>query len=946
MNGPLFAEKIKISAFRGITEPLELDFTAPVTLIYAPNGTGKTTFCEAVEWLLTGQVERLREGSSWSDKILRSAFLDGVTPQVEAILRIGEKAHQVWRTPEGAWIDHQSGSPWRAGDILEMFAPTAAAPNKHHRSAISLRQHYLRGTRFLTSEALAALVDNTPGSLERRKDVFADLLGIRHLRDAEQDSEKYANELATSLKILDGRRSTLVAEAEQLRAELKEMASGEQSADSSLAAAERLLGLGPSGLDTPRRIEAVVGAIAKRRSEENLRSQALDALAPFGSRKTELDAQIIALCRVESAAVKAVETAQLERQQAQDLVRDREKDVQTAEDQVGRLEAAEDTLRKALELVLRASLQAGPYLSGSTPTLSNLAASAPEMRWDEAARQAKRVQLRDAVNAEPRINRLIAEQTRLAEQRAAIAGQLASAEEMARLRLEADEREAAATRAHSEAEALAGPVATLQSAGRAVVDHQHDEDAECPLCGHDWVERKKLLEAIQRTLNAAPTIVTAARTAADSAAAAARAARTAVTDAVQRQTQVEVLDREARDLQAKLESDQHILGAMDAPLTEPERRRVLDWAERRLNLADTLAALSAAQTDQLSIVSPDGLRFLDPDSPISNLRERLDLTIAMRRRDLLDAASFARHALEVARTAMAEKIAAEAGRQSVLGVIRRDQAAAKTERDSILGLWIKAAGEQPWASDGLERLRENVASVVKDLDRAESEVASAQASWAVEAKHARLAKVEADLAPINAKRARLDASSDTAKRLQAKFRDSYISASQAQVGGLSRVVNGLFLRMHANRIVDRIDLGQSESFLHWFADAGDAQLDPGRDFSNGQRQDLALALFLARARGLGGTFFLDEPVAHLDDLNRVGLMDVFRAVAMEGGGRIRLVVTTASRSLARHMVEKFGAIGQDSPKDATMRVIELTGNGRLGVRQQQVYPLGNLAGVG
>ncbi|MBZ9765516.1 AAA family ATPase [Mesorhizobium sp. CA6] len=940
MTGPLIAEKIKISAFRGITQPLELDFTAPVTLVYAPNGTGKTTFCEAVEWLLTGQVERLREGSSWSDEILQSAFLDGVAPQVEASLRIGEDAHQVWRTPEGAWIDHHNGSPWRAGDILEMFAPTAAAPNKHHKSAISLRQHYLRGTRFLTTEALAALVDNTPGSLDRRKDVFADLLGIRHLRDAEQDSEKYVNELATFLRILDSRRSALSAEAEQLRAELKNAASGARSADGSLSAAERLLGLAPSGLDIPGRIEAAVGAIAKRRSEETLKSEALDALAPVWSRKAELDAQIIELRPIESEAAKAVEAAQNERRQAQELVRDREKAVQTASGQVGRLEAAEDALRAALESMLHAALLASPYLSDVTPTLANLVTSAPEMRWDATARQAKRVQLRDAVNAEPRVDRLIAEQTRLAEQRATVAGQLASTQQMDLLRSEADERDAAATRARSDAEALAGPVATLQSAGQAVVVHQHDEDAECPLCGHDWSERRKLLEAIQRTLNAAPAIVAAARTAADSAAAAARAARAAVTDAVRRQTQVEALDKQARDVQASLESDRSILGAMEAPLSGPERRRVLDWAERRLNLADALAALSAAQTDQLSIVSADGARFLDAAAPISSLRERLDQTIATRRAGLSGVAHAARGALEVAQTATNEKVAAEAAKQSALESIRSDQAAAETEREAILGLWTKAAGEQSWTADGLERLRGDVASAVKNLDRAENEVAAARASWAVEAKHARLATVEADLAPLNAKHARLKASSDVAQRLQASFRDSYISTSRAQVGGLSRVVNGLFLRMHANRIVDRIDLGQSESFLHWFADAGDAQLDPGRDFSQGQRQDLALALFLARARGLGGTFFLDEPVAHLDDLNRVGLMDVFRAVATEGSGRIRLVITTASRSLARHMVEKFGAVAPDSTKEPTMRVIELTGNGRLGVRQQQVYPLG------
>jgi ABC-type transport system involved in cytochrome bd biosynthesis fused ATPase/permease subunit len=96
--------------------------------------------------------------------------------------------------------------------------------------------------------------------------------------------------------------------------------------------------------------------------------------------------------------------------------------------------------------------------------------------------------------------------------------------------------------------------------------------------------------------------------------------------------------------------------------------------------------------------------------------------------------------------------------------------------------------------------------------------------------------------------------------------------------------------------MDEIDLRGSREFLHWAANAGSATLDPGKDFSQGQLQDLALALFLARARGLGGTFFLDEPVAHLDDMNRVGLLDVLRAVAST---RLNLVITTASRSLAR-----------------------------------------------
>ena len=293
-----------------------------------------------------------------------------------------------------------------------------------------------------------------------------------------------------------------------------------------------------------------------------------------------------------------------------------------------------------------------------------------------------------------------------------------------------------------------------------------------------------------------------------------------------------------------------------------------------------------------------------------------------------------------AQATLAEKVTVETTRQTELESVRRDKAAAERERATISQLWTSAAGQAPWTADGLERLRGDVEAALAKLDAADNEVAAARASWDVETKHTKLAKIEADLAPITARHARLKSSNGVAERLQKAFRENYTATSQAQVGGLSRVVNALFLRMHANRIVDRIDLGQSESFLHWFADAGVAQLDPGRDFSQGQRQDLALALFLARARGLGGKFFLDEPVAHLDDLNRVGLMDVFRAVSIEGGGRVRLVITTSSRSLARHMVEKFSAAGSDDPKNPAMRVIELTGNGRLGVSQQQIYPIG------
>ena len=105
---------------------------------------------------------------------------------------------------------------------------------------------------------------------------------------------------------------------------------------------------------------------------------------------------------------------------------------------------------------------------------------------------------------------------------------------------------------------------------------------------------------------------------------------------------------------------------------------------------------------------------------------------------------------------------------------------------------------------------------------------------------------------------------------------------------------------------------------------------------------MALALFLARARSLGGTFFLDEPITHLDDLNRVGLLDILRATVLENSQFLNLVITTSSRALARHLIEKFSGVGPlETPAGRVppLKVLELEGNGRTGVRLRTIYPL-------
>ena len=52
-------KKIRIKNFRGIGKELNLDTDADIIVIYGPNGTGKTSIIDAIEWTITGEVERL-----------------------------------------------------------------------------------------------------------------------------------------------------------------------------------------------------------------------------------------------------------------------------------------------------------------------------------------------------------------------------------------------------------------------------------------------------------------------------------------------------------------------------------------------------------------------------------------------------------------------------------------------------------------------------------------------------------------------------------------------------------------------------------------------------------------------------------------------------------------------------------------------------------------------
>lgn len=173
------------------------------------------------------------------------------------------------------------------------------------------------------------------------------------------------------------------------------------------------------------------------------------------------------------------------------------------------------------------------------------------------------------------------------------------------------------------------------------------------------------------------------------------------------------------------------------------------------------------------------------------------------------------------------------------------------------------------------------------------------------------------------------------------FREKANGYCAEQLDLLFDVAFPMFFRAQANEVFDSLQRGPLKNPFDWVARSSSHAFTPSPHFSMGQRQDLALALFLARARGVKGTFFLDEPVIHLDDLNRVALMDTFRMLVLESGPLSNFIMTTARRDFVRHMAEKFANVPPVHGMPP-LRIYELDGTPRDGVRAAKEW----CAGVG
>src|SRR3954466_8755749 len=88
---PITFQWAELEAFRGFRDRQRINLDASVVILAGSNGTGKTSFFDALQWLLLGSLERLEPWRTRRNaEHIVSAFRSEDTAVVTAGMRFGE----------------------------------------------------------------------------------------------------------------------------------------------------------------------------------------------------------------------------------------------------------------------------------------------------------------------------------------------------------------------------------------------------------------------------------------------------------------------------------------------------------------------------------------------------------------------------------------------------------------------------------------------------------------------------------------------------------------------------------------------------------------------------------------------------------------------------------------------------------------------------------------
>lgn len=900
----VYLDSVRIAGIMGIPGELGLDLSAPLTLIYAPNGTGKTSTWTAVKALMTMGVD-----------IEIACRATGAQPaKVVGKLLLGNARYTATATPGKLILENDSHGSLTATTALARLAPEVDTAGIQTRGGV-LKDRLISqivGCRFLPSESLLYLIDSGEESTELRRKLFSDLTGTSATQAEVRETKRYRDKLSEKLESVQGSLQTI---EDQMRAFSVEH--NPKSSDSLhlIAQAATVAGIQlPPDAPTQETLSLLRKAHSSRAGSLEASRTAYTTWRSIESTYPELDRDLVAA----SAALKDANSARERAQQALSRARrelesghakraqQQHERLQKGLTKVAALVAAEGRSR----LLTGSSVQSlrqqlGPYDSEHA-IKSRLGA----LQQLDGYRHKYREQVSERQDLLEKHKKLLAELRR------------SSADLQVKLNEKAVERSNLAARISHQSDLAA----SLRASAKSLVEASRS--STCPCCSHHWQSVDALLAAIAEGNHGGHTDPRLKQEL-ETAEAAIGQLQVQYATASVTEEQVRHLEKRLGELSASIERIERLARANEVPPT-----RLL---EADGTLEDVYTLRSAL----------DHWRVLEAlDDLGGDLDETLGIEAALsalsvRSETLRTAASHAEQA-DAERRLLVEREQGTLQANSELADRCEKQVGKLTrirhERDAAieqLRLNGMFAGPQTQAAlnDGMTTLGK-LGNLITQVS------AAVEASAAIAARE----RIAENQRVLQSRQDHILREVEQANRLIELLMRAEQQAGQQFFDRLGPAVGTLFDHMQVNRVFRKLEISAvKESFRLDGQLDDDVSLDPGSHFSKGQKQDLALAMFLVRAASLGGSFFLDEPLVHLDDLNRTALLDCLRACVLGTASSprpVRLVVTTANWSVVRHLMQKFYGVRHPG-FGPSLRVIQLSGNVRHGLSQSVVFPPGD-----
>ena len=316
----------EVEAFRGFRDKRRIDLDASAVVLTGPNGTGKTSFFDALQWLLLGSLERLEPWRTRRNtEHIVSAFRPDEAAVVAAAVRFGNDVVELRRQGR-----HDSGLlEWRdtngvaRGDEAERLLAATLSPRNHDRTSL---RRLLMTSGLLEQDVVRVVLEVKAAD---RYQHLASLLGLEAVGAFELAARRRADRLGETGRAarnevarVDGQQRTARDRLDALRRQQAEApdtaAIREQLATRVAAETDRVTLRGdlPSSATDASLLQGMVGAIGEQLS--GVQQRLGDLLAQRRDLEAVTDEAVTAAERAAEAAAKTAADARTQAQQAED----------------------------------------------------------------------------------------------------------------------------------------------------------------------------------------------------------------------------------------------------------------------------------------------------------------------------------------------------------------------------------------------------------------------------------------------------------------------------------------------------------------------------------------------------------------------------------------------------------------------------------------------------